>query len=379
MIGGALERRTPERFGLIMKQSRKSAVLFCAVIVLVLVFVSGCKASSAASPSAASPSATRSSEMADASYGGDLGGMNNYDYTLKKEEAEAGGVPVRDDMSDSAEAPQAQQATGTGLPVNRKIIKTVNINMETLTFDTLVDSLTVKTGEFGGYVESSSVSGLGINQYKEEYYAPRRYAYVVMRIPTQRLDEFTSLVGTLGNVTQKDQSSEDITLNYADTEARRDALTVEYERLMTLLEKAESLDAVVALEARLSDVRYQLDSLGSALRRYDSLVDFSTVTVSVQEVQRLTPTPEAESIPTRISTGFQETLLDIRDGAGDFMVWFVVNLPYLLFWAAVVVAAVLVIRRAVKKVKMKHTAALPGFPPQPPVQSPASENTPPKN
>ncbi len=283
-----------------------------------------------------------------------------------------------------SERPAAEQSQtgGAGSSLNRKIIKTVNMYMETLEFDTLLSSLTAKTNEFGGYVENSSISGLGVNQKINEEYAPTRNAYITVRVPTEKLEEFTNLIGTLGNVTQKDENSEDITLTYADTEARKDALTVEYERLMALLEKAESLEAVVALEARLSEVRYELDSLGSSLRRYDSLVDYSTVRVSVQEVRRLTPTQTTpDTIGKRITTGFKETLLDIRDGAGNFAVWFVVNLPYLLIWAAIITGIVFAIRRLVKKQKAKRAAQPAYYPPAanvsyptPPVANPEQKD-----
>ncbi len=261
----------------------------------------------------------------------------------------------------TATAAQQEQSNAVSGTINRKIIKTVHIQMETLEYDALLESLTAKTAEFGGYIESSSVSGYGVNQRLDDTYIPTRYAFVVVRIPTARLDEFTALVGTLGNITQKDENSEDITLTYADTEARKAALTVEYDRLMELLEKADTLEAIVALESRLSDVRYELDSLGSALRRYDSLIDYSTVNINIQETRRLTPTQNTpKTIGSRIATGFKETMLDIRDGAEDFVVWFVVNLPYLVIWAAIITAIVLIIRRIIKKQKAKKPAA-PGF------------------
>ncbi len=343
----------------------------CVALALSLtVLAAGCSAS-ASSPSASAASTSLGGYTTDF--------MNDsampQESPAEQEEKGAG-------FSGSNNTVAEQQQNNTGGSLNRKIIKTVNMYMETLEFDTLIASLTAKTNEFGGYVENSSVSGLGVNQKYNDEYAPTRNAYVTVRVPTAKLDEFTTLIGTLGNVTQKDENSEDITLTYADTEARKSALTVEYERLMALLEKAESLEAVVALEARLSEVRYELDSLGSALRRYDSLVDFSTLHISVQEVRRLTPTQVIpETIGERISTGFKETLLDIRDGAGDFAVWFVVNLPYLLIWAVIITGVVIAIRRVAKKRKERKAAQPAYCPPaanmnfpKPPVSAPEQKD-----
>lgn len=340
--------------------------LSCVALALMLVLsAGGCAASN--TPAAASP---RAADMAQTEA-----------YST---EAPAKSLAGADDTAEAGFATDKQELSGVlqtaqqGLP-NRKIIKTVDIDMETLEFDTLISGLTEKTTEFGGYVEHSSVSGLGVNYKITDEYYPLRNAYVTMRVPTAKLDEFTTLIGTLGNITQKGENSEDITLTYADTEARKEALSVEYERLMALLEKAESLDAVVALEARLSEVRYELDSLSSALRRYDSLVDFSTVNVSVQEVRRLSPSQnKPETIGNRIATGFTETLLDLRDGAANVVVWLVVNLPYLLIWALIITAIVLVVLRLTKRSKAKKAvplAPLSGFAPADSTPRADSEDT----
>ncbi|MFA9380925.1 MAG: DUF4349 domain-containing protein [Acetanaerobacterium sp.] len=347
-----------------MKQLRKRSRFLTVLLALLLtISVAGCASSPDTTSTAYDSAAPQSVKME----------SDTASYSLSEKQES----PARDDngfaAADESTLEQTQNSEATST-LNRKIIKTVNMNMETLEFDTLIASLTTKTDEFGGYVQSSSVSGIGVNQRLDDEYSPTRNAYVVVRIPTAKLDEFTTLVGTLGNVTQKDEGSEDITLTYADTEARKETLSVEYERLTALLTQAESLDAVVALEARLSEVRYELDNLGSALRRYDSLVDYSTVSISVQEVHRLTPQKsEPLTIGSRISTGFKETLLDLRDGSGNFAVWFVVNLPYLLIWAVIIAAAVILIRRGIKKRKVKRAAQpayRPPYVPAPPVSYP---------
>lgn len=337
-----------------MRRTTTITRALCVALALALtVMVAGCSAN-ASSPSTSAASTSMGG------YTGDF--MND---SAMPQESPAAQEEKGDGFSGSTlPAAEQSQSNTPGSSLNRKIIKTVNMYMETLEFDTLIASLTAKTNEFGGYVENSSVSGFGVNQKLGDEYAPTRSAFVTVRVPTAKLDEFTTLIGTLGNVTQKDENSEDITLTYADTEARKAALTVEYERLMALLEKAESLEAVVALEARLSEVRYELDNLGSALRRYDSLVDYSTLHISVQEVRRLSPKQVVpKTIGERISTGFKETLLDIRDDAGDFAVWFVVNLPYLLIWAVIIAGIVFAIRRLVKKQKAKRAAQPTYYPP----------------
>ncbi len=54
---------------------------------------------------------------------------------------------------------------------------------------------------------------------------------------------------------------------------------------MELLAEAESIDSVIAIESRLSDVRYEIESIGSQLRSYDDLVTFDTISISIAEVK----------------------------------------------------------------------------------------------
>ena len=229
----------------------------------------------------------------------------------------------------------------------RKIVWTVDMEVETLEFDNFLAQLDQAVQEFGGYLESSSVSGNSIQ------YASSRNGALTVRIPSQQLDAFLSQVGQIGTVTYTNKSSEDITLDYIDVESRIAALEVEQERLLSLLEQADDLNSVIQLESRLSEVRYQLESYRSTQNRYDSMVDYSTVTINAREVQRVT-TVHDQSVGQRIAAGWSDTLYQLKQGVTDLFVWFVVNLPYFLIWAVLAGIVVLVVLRFVKKRKRQE-------------------------
>ena len=94
--------------------------------------------------------------------------------------------------------------------------------------------------------------------------------------------------GELGNVLSLNRRQEEITEAYYDTEARLTALKTQEERLLAIMEKAETLDDIIRLEDALSDVRYQIESLSGTMRRYDNLVEMATVEVSLREVESTT-------------------------------------------------------------------------------------------
>lgn len=241
-----------------------------------------------------------------------------------------------------------------------KIIRTFYMDVETQDFDALITNLDSEIGRLNGYVETSQIRGRSF--YDRE---GARVASITARIPRDKVDEFVSAVDERANVINKQESTENVTLQYADIESRKKSLEIEQERLFALLEKADTLDSIVTLESRLSEIRYQLQNYETTLRTYDNKVEYSTVSLNIQEVEKLTPSVEIkQSVGTRIKNGFSDTLYNISEGLQNLLVWFVVNLPYLLIWAVIITVITLIMRRVLKK---KSGHELPKNPPTPPV------------
>ena len=226
-----------------------------------------------------------------------------------------------------------------------KIITKVNLEVETQEFDDLIATVKDNIAKLGGYEEKAEISG-------KRYYSRNssRHAYIVARIPRERLKEFVYAVRENANVVNESSTSENVTLQYVDTQSRKKALEIEQERLFSLLEKTESMEDIVTLESRLSSIRHELQMYETELRTIDNQVEYSTVSLSIYEVERMTPTEETETISVRIKNGFSRTIYDISEGFKNFVVWFVVNLPYIAIWAVVVTAGILILRKLYKKI-----------------------------
>ena len=270
------------------------------------------------------------------------GAYYDYDYGLETS------------MSDSKAASEEYRPEGSQSSVElsqRKLIRTVYMEVETKEYDRLLDTLESQVQSIGGYIEDmESYNGSSYRGSRNS-----RYANLTIRIPKEKLDGFLDLVSDVGNVVRRSENVNDVTLSYVDLESHRNALRTEQERLLALLEKAESIEDIITIEGRLSDVRYQLESMESRLRTIDNQVDYSTVNLNVSEVQELTPV-EKPGVWERITGGFKGSLKDIGQGAEDLFVWFLVNLPYLAIWAAVIAIAVLFIRWRLHKAAARKAA-----------------------
>lgn len=240
---------------------------------------------------------------------------------------------------DGAESPAAAPDGAAESPlVNRKVILNATMRVQTLEFDSFIASVNARVAELGGYVQESEVSG-------RSYYSNgrgMRYAKIVARVPAEKLDEFLAAVEETGNVTSLSKGSDDVTETYVDMEARLASLRTEYDTLLDLLSKAESLTDVITLQDRLTEVRYKIESYEAKLRSYDSLIDFSTVTMTVDEVERETAVEE-ESFGKEVSRRFRESLSDVGDAFRDLAAWFIGNLPAIIAVLAIFVALPLII------------------------------------
>lgn len=226
----------------------------------------------------------------------------------------------------------------------RKLIRTIRLEMQTKEFDALIDGLVKKVQEMEGYIESSAMWG---NSY---YNNSTRSSEYTVRVPSDRLNEFIDVVEGLGNVTYKNESVEDVTLQYVDVESRKKALETEQERLLELLEQAENLEDLLAIESRLSEVRYELENYGSQKRFLDNQIDYSTVYLTITEVERITETGK-KTFFEEITERFGNSLYMVGNGFREFVIVLVGSLPVLAVWVFMTVLVILVIRRTVCKKK----------------------------
>ena len=253
-------------------------------------------------------------------------------------------------MEAAPETESVQMKSGENDLTQRKIIKTANLEYETKTYDEFMESLNREITTCGGYIASQSARGGG------EYSAmTQRYSYMTVRIPASGYDRFMEKAAQMGSLLYKSENSEDVTMNYVDTESHIRALETEYEALLTILEKAGDLNDVIKLQSRITEVNYQLDTYKSQLRKYDDLIAYCTVHITVNEVFRESPkNVEVLTFGERIAAAMEDTFLDIADDAQDFTVDFLAALPYLMIWAVILAAAVLILRVILKKIRRRY-------------------------
>ena len=230
---------------------------------------------------------------------------------------------------------------------SRKLIRTASLTIRTAQYDADLDALTQLVKNVGGYIESTYQSGDREN-------GSARSSSMTLRIPSEKMDEFLNGLDGVGRVVDRSESSTDMTVQYADNEARLATLRAKMERLNELLEKAETVEDLISIESAIADTQYAIDSYETRQRTIDRQVDMSEVDVYLREDSPVETTSEM-SLGERISRAFQTSVEDFGQFLRNMLVFLVMALPALGL-IAVVTAAVLLIRRAKKKrTKAKET------------------------
>lgn len=290
--------------------------------------------------------------------------VENYDSSYKNDSPDSFGIGYgtyystsESNNTDSADEPSLMSDPDTPHTNNEqaqhKIIKNANVTIETRSFDEDINFIKEKAEELGGYIESESVSG----RKPQEYGDGTRYAIITFRIPADKLNTFLTLAEGAATVTDKHISSDDVTTQYYDTDARREMYETQRDRVMELLKKAESMEDILMLENELTRINYEIDSLTTQLRSWDRLVDYSTVCMDVYELSPDRPSTTTDDFSTKVSVGFKSTLTGLGKFFEGFAIFMISASPVIAVLAAVAIAVIVIVKLCRKRRAKKRAAA----------------------
>lgn len=238
------------------------------------------------------------------------------------EEAEMGWDNGDYKMSGTGQAQTTAQQNGA------KKIYRATLELQTLEFEKANEDIDRLIEEVGGWVEQKDVS-----TYSSSY----RSAYYTVRVPAAKFESFCAGVGELCHVTYSTSSAEDISESYYDTKARLETAQIKLARLQELLKDADNMADIITIESAISDTEYQIDALSGTLRSYDSLVDYATVCLNLNEVYRLSNTEDApKSFGEKLSNAFSEGIEDAGELLEDIAIWLAYNWLLVIIWLAVI-------------------------------------------
>lgn len=159
---------------------------------------------------------------------------------------------------------------------SRKLIKEISLSIETKDYDNYIASIRNNVSANGGYIESSN----------ESSYSELRSFEAVIRIPVTKADGFTKSASKDVTVVEKSENVEDVTEQYVDVQARIKVYKAEEESLIEIMKKASNVKDLLSVKERLANVRAQIESYTAQLKSLENQTDYSTITLTVEEVER---------------------------------------------------------------------------------------------
>ena len=223
----------------------------------------------------------------------------------------------------------------------RKIIRNTTLTVETKAFEDSVTVLKQAVNSVGGYVEYSSLYSGGRTQ-NAEY---------ICRIPADRYGEFLESVSGAGSVVHTEESTEDATAQYVDMESRLKSLRTQEARLFELMEESGSLEELLAVQDKLMEVQYQIESYTGQMKVLTNRIDYATVQVYLEEVEIYTPVEP--SFGEEIVDTFHDMLRSVKNGAEGFVLAVIYLIPLWIIAGVGVVVTVMLVKRSKRKAAKK--------------------------
>jgi len=232
-------------------------------------------------------------------------------------------------VTDGAVATLVGTQAGPAPAISRKIIYDAQIDLVVESVEPVAKKVAGVVQDARGYIAEQNVTGSPGSQ---------RTMRWRIRVPVEQFESLVASLASLGETERNNRTSQDVTEQYYDIEARIKNKRVEEQTLNKILqERSGKLEDVLKIEIELSRVRGEIEQLEGKIRVLENLSSLATLTLNVREREKYAPPPPvAADFPTQISRTWNASLLSLVN-VGKFLVLWAVNwvlwIPFLLVFA----------------------------------------------
>ncbi len=244
--------------------------------------------------------------------------------------------PVYEQAEVENEQGQTQtQNSDTLTLLEEKLVYHCDLDIETLDYPTTMTSIKETISKYNGVIQSENESDNGREWYYESYRktSGTLHNYLQVRIPSEKYDDFLKELDGVGKIVSKSTSVDNISQEYYDTATQIEAFQIQERNLLDMLEKCETIEDMLTVQERLTQVQYELNRLQTNRRYMDMDVAYSYVNISISEVMEYRS--EKEPIKTntfvdRLQSTIKLTISDFRFFLEMLLFLLIRLLPYLM-------------------------------------------------
>lgn len=224
----------------------------------------------------------------------------------------------------TADVVQVGEETETSNKSDVKIIYTLHMAAESINFDEDIENLESEIHKLEGYISSHEIVTNDINGvYKE--------ASISIRVPKDYVNELSHFIKETFSITSEQSQAIDITEDYYDTESRIENLSSQEEQLRELYENAVSIEDMLLINGKLSEVTREKEEMTKKIMRMNERSSYSTIDLNIIEVKDFAiPESINESIGQRISNAFNQSITTTKNASAEALVFIASSFQYIV-------------------------------------------------
>jgi len=161
----------------------------------------------------------------------------------------------------------ADDGAATVSAVERKLIKYASIRIRVENLEAADGSIAALMEKYDAYAASTDI---------EEN--SRHYS---LRVPAPEYAAFLAEMNGIGRLLHQSESTEDVTLRYYDLEGRLETKRELLRTFQSYLRRANNIEEILAVEARISELQYDIEGTGMQLRNLANRVDYATIELTL--------------------------------------------------------------------------------------------------
>jgi hypothetical protein len=178
--------------------------------------------------------------------------------------------------------------------------------------DVAVRTLSAAATGLGGYTSASETSGTpSVND------DAKQSASLTLRVPVGKFDDLRGRLPDIGTVKSSTTSSQDVTGQYVDLEARKRALEASRNTYLGLLAKATSIGDTLSVQQQIDNIQVQIEQIEGQRQVLADSSDLATFTVQVVEEGESATVPEPQ--PSGLSGAFERSWDRFRSGLEEII------------------------------------------------------------
>lgn len=237
----------------------------------------------------------------------------------------------------SERAMSGDEELGVGEIVDKKVIKTGNLDLVVKKAGEAVVRITGIAIEKEGFVADSNV-------YTRE--DKSQYGTITIRVPVERFEETMSEIKNIAELVEEESiSGRDVTEEFIDLQSRLKNLRIEEEQYQKIVQRALKIEDVLNATKHLFQTREEIERMEGRIKYLENLTDLSTITAYLSEEPRIEG-PAFTWKPLNVIKRALRSMIKFWQTIANILIWLII---FLIPIAIIVFLAYIIIKRTRKK------------------------------